>query len=211
VRGLLLLAALVTAGPALLAADLTPNDEKLAAAIARGEALAAAHGGYGVKDYIAWAVPDARNIDATLGNVDAVLIATPIERATHAGFVAGYNGRKLSVKELRRSPEVRPGWLRIIVFARGPDSNDETFIEKFADPRLVFADATIGASKTEHSDPSDATYPRANENRRRQVGTVTFQFDLSSFPTMQSAKGQLKFTDDAGKQFDVPIDLGIYP
>jgi hypothetical protein len=193
------------------AADLAPDDRQIAAAISRGQEMAAAHGGYWFKNYIVWAVPDAKNIDPTTGDVDAVLLATPIERATHAGFVAAYDGKQLSVAEARRSKDLQAGCLRIILFTHGPNAKDESYVDRFANPRLVFPDGTIFATKTEHSDPTESTYPLALENRRRKVATITFYFDLSSMPKLHSARSRLQFTDDKGKEFDLPIDLGVYP
>lgn len=204
-------AALLAASSALHAANLAPDDGQLAAAIDRGRVLAASHGNYSLKKNIAWEVPDARTIDPALGSVDAVLVATPIERATHAGFLAANNGRQLTVSEARRSEQIQSGWLRIILFTHGPNAKDESYVDRFSNARLVFDDQTIVAQKMEHSEPSESIYPLATENRERQVATITFHFNLSSSPKLQAARARLQFTDDAGQKFDRPIDLSSYP
>ena len=203
--------ALLAASSALHAASLAPDDRQLAAAIDRGRVLAASQGNYSLKKNIAWEVPDARTIDPALGSVDAVLVATPIERATHAGFLAAHDGRQLTVSEARGSERIQPGWLRIILFTHGPDAKDESYVEKFSNARLVFGNDTIVAQKMEHSEPSESTYPLATENRERQVATITFHFNLSKSPKLQATRGRLQFTDDAGRTFDQPIDLSSYP
>jgi len=204
-------AALLASSTAVHAANLAPDDRQLAAAIDRGRVLAASHGNYSLKKNIAWAVPDARTIDPTQGAVDAVLVATPIERATHAGFLAAINGRQVTVSEARRSEQLRPGWLRIILFTHGPNAKDESYVDRFSNACLVFGDDTIVADKMDHSEPTESTYPLATENRERQVATITFHFNLSSSPQLQAARGRLRFTDDTGHKFDQPIDLSAYP
>jgi hypothetical protein len=204
------LAVLIVCSSFTEAANLAPDDRQIVAAIDHGRALALAHDGYSSR-YIAWAVPDARNIDPTLGAVDAVLVATPLERATHAGFVAAYNGRQLTVRQFRGSAEFEPEGLRIILFTHGPDARDESYVDRFTDARLVFGDRTLVPIKTEHSGPTDSIYPLAADNRQRQISTISYHFDLSSSAALQVARARLQFTDDTGKRFDLPIDLDAYP
>jgi hypothetical protein len=205
-----LIAVLTTVGLLAQAADLTPDDRAISAAIAAGRKLAVSHPGYPLRGHIAWEVPDSRNIDPSLGDVDAILIATPLERATHAGFEAAQRGARVNAAEVRKTGEVQAGWLTVILLTHGPNRKDESHVERFSEGKLVFAEQTLMSVATEHSEASETTYPLAAENRQRQVATISFHFDLSDRPTLQSAEGRLQFSDDQGRSFDIPINLGAY-
>ena len=206
---LTILGALSAPGPAA-AADLSPGDADVAAAVARGVAMAKPHGGYYLKDYVVYAVPDARNIYPTRGNVDAVVLGTPLERIRHAAFFATYTGQKATPAEARKRADLPAGWLSFILFVHGPDAFDNSFATKYSVARLVFANKTLTAADMKHSPPSDTVYPLATVHRNRQAATVTYRFDLSALPDLHNSRARLQFIDDGGKSFDLPVDLSRY-
>jgi hypothetical protein len=192
------------------AATLNPSDAEIAAALEAGAALVNPDNGYPLKDHVLFEVPDARDIKAAWGDVDAVILATPLERARHAGYLAKLSGQTIDVASVRQLPELHPGSLSFIVYTHGPDDNDEIFIDKFGRASLVFAHESVPAADVTHSEPTEATYPLARVQRRRQVAVLLYRFDLASLPERDNAHCRLKFTDPTGKAFDIPINLAQY-
>src|SRR5579863_5150824 len=172
----LALAALVLAGGSG-AATLTPSDAEIAAALKAGGALVSSDQGYPLKDHLLYEVPDARDIKPAWGEVDAVVLASPLERARHAGYIAKVSGQAIDVKTARQLPELRPGFLSILVYAHGPDAEDESFVDKFGGASLVFSDTSVAAVGVTHSEPSESTYPLARVGRERRVAVLTYHFD----------------------------------
>jgi hypothetical protein len=205
----LALVALVLAGGSW-AATLAPSDAEIAAALKAGGALVSSDRGYPLKDHVVYEVPDARDIKAAWGEVDAVVLASPLERARHAGYIAKLSSQTIDVATARQLPELRPGTLSILVYAHGPDGEDESFVDKFAGASLVFTDRRVAAAEVTHSEPSAATYPLASVGRERRVAVLTYRFDLAAFPALADAPCRVEFTDPTGKLFDIPLDLAHY-
>lgn len=195
---------------AVSGADLSPDDAAIAAAVARGAAMAEPYRGYHIKDHVIYAVPDSLNIDPALGEVDAVALGTPLERARHAGFVAAFTHQKLTVADTRAAIRLPPGWLSVLVYAHGPDAIDTSFTGKFSTAKLVFADRTVIAADAHVSEPSESVYPKATTGRERRTAVITWRFDLSAWPALHGGKARLQFTGPTGRAFDLPVDLGAY-
>jgi hypothetical protein len=203
------LAALLLAGGSA-AATLSPSDAEIADALEAGAALINPDKGYPLRDHLLLEVPDARDIKPAWGAVDAVILATPLERARHAGYLAKLSGQTIEVPAARQLPELHPGSLSIIVYTHGPDGKDESFIDKFGRASLVFPHETVAAAEVTHTEPNEATYPLAGFERQRQAAVLIYRFDLAAFPRLGNARCRLKFTDPTGKAFDIPLNLAQY-
>jgi hypothetical protein len=180
------------------AADLAPSPAAITRAAAEGAALAPRREGYALKDHVIYAVRDARAIDPADGAVDAVVLATPLERTRHAAYIAAYGGGRISGAEAYRRAALPPGQLAVIIFAHGRDHDDE-----------VFDGATIEAAPVAGA-PAEKVYPLAPANRERMAGTVTYRFDLGAVRDAGRKQTRLRFIDATGKAFDLPIDLGRF-
>lgn len=192
------------------AADLAPSHDHIAAAAARGRSEMTLGAGYSLKAHVLYAVKDARAIDPADGEVDAVVIGTPLERTRHAAYIAARTERTASAEDCYRAAGLPPGHLAVIVFAHGKDAEDEEFPQAFGQASIVFADGIADAVAIERGKPSEAIYPLAETDRMRSVALVTYRFDLSRWPDAGTRKGRLLFTDGSGKRFDLPIDLARF-
>jgi hypothetical protein len=193
------------------AAVLHPNAEQIAAATASGRALAAPHEGYRLKDYVLYEVKNARGIDVDDGDVDAIVIATPLERTRHAAFLAAFAGRAIGPTEARASSGLPDNQLEIIVFAHGADRSDRRFAQGFTAASLIEGSESLAVALPIAGEPKEAVYPLAPGDRRRFVAIITYRFDLSRFPQLAGAKARLRFQDASGKSFDLPVDFSAFP
>jgi hypothetical protein len=203
------IAILALAAPAR-AVDLAPDAAAIARAAAEGRAMYKPTVGYGLHDYAIYAVRDARAIDPADGSVDAVVIATPLERTRHAAYFGAYEKRALPPAEAFRKGGLGPGRIAFIVFAHGGDEADMEFPGKFSTATLVIGGRTLAATAIDRGGPSPSTYPRSTRGRTRFVATITYRFDLSGIPDAGRARARLDFTDASGKSFDLPVDLAAF-
>lgn len=194
----------------VFAANLAPSTQEIAVAAATGKAQVKADGGYPLRDHLLYAVKDARGIDPADGEVDAIIVATPLERTRHAAYIAERTGRSLSPQAAYTSTELPTGYVSILVFAHGKDAEDDSFPKRFGQASLIFPDGIIDAVDTDRGEPSEAVYPLATVNRQRNVATITYRFNLSQWPDAGRRSGRLVFIDGDGKRFDLPLDLSRF-
>ena len=189
----------------------SPTPAQLDEAAAKGAALAATRQGYELSDYVLYQVKDALALDPALGSVDAIQLATPLERTRHAAFVAAYTGRPIGTDEARRKANLPDGWLAVIVYAHGSDEHDRGFADRFGPAVLTLNGRQLVAVSVAHSEPDDTQYPHASGNARRYVATVTYRFDLGGVKKADAQRGTLALVDASGKRFDIPVELGRFP
>jgi hypothetical protein len=196
--------------PPAWGADLAPGPAAIGAAARAGLADAAARQGYPLRAHVLYEVRDARAADPADGAVDAVVLATPLERTRHAAYIAAYSGRTLTPAEAYAEAGLPPGHLAVIVFAHGADEDDAAFAAGFSAATLLVAGAAAQTAEPAPSETSEAVYPLAARNRSRQVATITYRFDLSAVPGAGARRAWLFFRDATGKAFDLPVDLGRF-
>lgn len=205
--GLAVAAAVGLSAAASSAADLAPAPAAIARAARAGLVQAAAREGYPLRSHVLYEVRDARAADPADGAVDAIVLATPLERTRHAAYMAAYSGRTISPAQAYAEAGLPPGRLSIVVFAHGADETDEAFAAGFSAATLTISgDAPITAEPMA-SETSEAVYPLAAHNRARQVATITYRFDLSALRDAGRRTAQLRLRDATGRAFDIPIDL----
>lgn len=192
------------------AADLAPAPSAIARSANAGIRAASEDEGYPVKDHILYAVKNALTIDPADGEVDAIAIATPLERTRHAAFLAARANQRLTATEAYREAALPPGFIAVIIYAHGANPADESFVGRFGRATLVLGSEIVDAETAVHSDPSDAVYPQLPQDRHRQVATITYRFDLSRWPDAGARVGRLLFTDGSGKAFNLPLDLARF-
>jgi len=166
--------------------------------------------GYEMADHVVYEVRDARAIDPADGSVDAVVIATPLERTRHAAYFGQYEKRALTPAEAFRKGGVGAGQIAFIVFAHGDDDADMEFPGKFSVATLAIGGRQLTASAVDRGGPSFSTYPLSTRGRTRFVATITYRFDLRGIADAAHAKARLAFTDATGKSFDLPVDLAAF-
>jgi hypothetical protein len=196
-------------GPAL-AIDLAPDGAAIARAAAEGRAMYKPSLGYDLADHVVYEVRDARAIDPKDGNVDAVVLATPLERTRHAAYLGQYEQHALAPAEAYRRGGLGAGQIAFIVFAHGSDEADMEFPAKFSTATLTIAGKQLAAVAVDRGGPSFSTYPLSTTGRSRFVATISYRFDLRTVPGAATAQGRLGFTDATGKPFDLPVNLAVY-
>jgi hypothetical protein len=202
--------AMLALGRPALAVDLAPDAAAIARAAADGRAMYKPSFGYDLADHVVYEVRDARAIDPKDGSVDAVVLATPLERTRHAAYFGQYEQHALAPSEAYRKGGLAAGQVAFIVFAHGSDEADMEFPAKFSTASLTIAGKPLSASAVDRGGPSFSTYPLATTDRSRFVATITYRFDLQTVPGAATAQGRLAFTDASGKSFDLPVNLGVY-
>lgn len=193
-----------------LAVDLAPDAAAIARAAAEGRAMFKPTQGYALQDHVVYAVRDARAIDPADGSVDAVVLATPLERTRHAAYFAAYQKIAMRPADAFRKGGLGAGEIAFIVFAHGDDESDMEFPDKFSPASLTIGGRTLAPAAIDRGGPSPSTYPLSTHGRSRFVATITYRFDLSGIAGAGGAKARLAFTDASGKAFDLPVDLAAY-
>jgi hypothetical protein len=193
-----------------LAVDLAPDAAAIARAAADGRAMYKPSYGYDLADHVVYQVRDARAIDPNDGSVDAVVLATPLERTRHAAYFGQYQQTALAPGDAYRKGGLDAGQIAFIVFAHGSNEGDMEFPARFSAASLTIGGHQLATIAVDRGGPSFSTYPLATKDRSRFVATVTYRFDLATVPGAATAAGRLAFTDATGKAFDLPVNLGAY-
>jgi hypothetical protein len=197
-------------GGTALAVDLAPGAAAIARAAADGRAMYKPSYGYSLADHVVYEVRDARAIDPRDGSVDAVVLATPLERTRHAAYLGQYEQHALAPADAYRKGGLGAGQVAFIVFAHGGDEADMGFPAGFSTATLTIAGRPLAAVAVDRGGPSFSTYPLATKARTRFVATITYRFDLRTVPGAATAQGRFAFTDATGKAFDLLVNLGAY-
>ena len=187
------------------AADFAPGKGAISEAAKAGASIAKAHNGYPLHDYVLYAVRDARDLDPADGNVDAVVLITPLEHVRHAAYLAAISGRKFDPAQVPLATG-----LEVRIFAHGNQGGDMDFLGRFSDATLQLDGTSYASSGKEYSLVSEGVYPLAKGDRDRWVGTVTYRFEPGAAAPLAHGAGQLEFRDAGGKAFSLPIDLARY-
>jgi hypothetical protein len=210
IRSLALGVAVVGFTAPAAAVDLAPDAAAIARAAAEGRAMYQPALGYALQDHVVYAVHDARGIDPADGSVDAVVLATPLERTRHAAYFGQYQKHALAPSEAYRQGGLGAGRIAFIVFAHGSDEADMEFADKFSPAILSIGDRQLSATAVDRGGPSPSTYPLSRTGHMRFVATITYHFDLTGVAGAAQAKARLAFTDASGKTFDLPVDFAAF-
>jgi len=203
------LALLLASAPAA-AVDFAPGEDAIAQAADDGAAIAARKEGYPLPDYVLHEVRDARDLDPADGNVDAVVLATPLERVRHAAYREALSGHPRDVTKLVEESGLANGSIRVIIFAHGDDELDDAFPVKFTAIRLRAGTNALEPSSMSHTQPAETIYPLAKVDRERLVSAITLIFDLKAAGLRGSEEARLTFTDATGKPFDIAVPLAKF-
>jgi hypothetical protein len=193
------------------AADLAPTPAAIAKAAGAGAALAPRHEGYPLKDHVLYEVRDARGADPADGAVDAIVLATPLERTRHAAYIAAYSGRMIAPARAFAEGGLAPGQIAILVFAHSADEDDARFVREFSPATLEMAGGVRLVAQPFAGATMDSVYPRAAAGRReRQVATIIYRFDLSAARDAGRQSMRLTLKDSTGRPFDLTFDLARF-
>ncbi len=192
------------------AVDLAPDAAAIARAAADGRAMYKPTLGYELADHVVYEVRDARAIEPGDGSVDAVVLATPLERTRHAAYFGQYEKSALSPAEAYRKGGLDAGQIAFIVFAHGSDEADMEFAGKFSVATLAIGGRQLAATAVDRGGPSISTYPLSTTGHMRFVATIIYRFDLTGVVDAARGKARLAFTDATGKSFDLPVDLAAF-
>lgn len=194
-----------------LALTLYPTDAQLRQEIRRGLALADQRQGYPVQAYVVYSVPDALTLERGEGSVEAVQIATPLERARWGSYFLAIQGKAVTPEAVERQANLPAGELAVIIYAHSAGKNDEDkdFLRNFSPLRLTLNGHTRTPAKVESFGPSLNNYRDADGRVVfRWTDTLTARFDLAGLSqNAANARGHLQFTDASGKSYDLPLDL----
>jgi hypothetical protein len=192
------------------AVDLAPDAAAIARAAADGRAMYKPSYGYDLADHAIYEVQDARAANPKDGSVDAVVLATPLERTRHAAYLGQYEQHPLAPGEAFRNAGLGANQIAFIVFAHGSDEADMAFPAAFSTATLTIAGRQLAAVAVDRGGPSFSTYPLATKDRSRFVATISYRFDLATVPGAATASARLAFTDATGKSFDLPVNFSVY-
>jgi hypothetical protein len=208
------LAALVCAlwGSAL-ALTVQPTDAQRQQAIADGQALAQKRRGYPVGEYLLYSVADAYTLTPGEGSVEAVQLATPLERTRWGSYFLAIQGKAVTPQAVRQQAGLAPGHLAVVIYAHSPGgaASDQAFLQNFGPLRLTLAGQTLTPSAVARGDAALNNYrDEAGQVVFRWTSTLNATFDLSGLARANDARGTLRFTDATGKAFELPVQLGRY-
>ncbi|GAA5534180.1 hypothetical protein [Deinococcus aluminii] len=190
-----------------LALVATPTDAERQAAVQQGEALAGQHQGYPVRDYLLYSVPDALALTPGEGSVEAVQVATPLERARWAGYFLTIQGKPVTPDAVQHIADMPPDRVEFIVYAHSNGPKDQDFLGAFGPATMLIGEQVLPTSAVKTSGASLDNYRDADgQVVFRWTDAITYRFRVPEGATT----GHLRFTDATGKKYDLPFDLSRY-
>ena len=196
------------------AVDLAPSERALAAAAAAGGAMATRNEAYEIGPYLLFGTTTDVLLTDDSPAIEAVQLATPLERIRWFGYVAKSEQRPLQTRDLDAADTVERGKIAFIIFAHGHDEHDRTFLDRFGSGTLTRADGSVVASADiERSKATQDQYFMAgNRVVNRYLGQITYHFTLPVPMSAADASAPLTFTftDDTGKLQHYSIVLAHY-
>jgi hypothetical protein len=200
----------ITSAPvAALEPALTAAEQQ--SAIRDGRAIAFAHQGYPVSTYTVFEVPDALAITPGGGYIDAVVVATPFERARYASYLAYFQQSSPSSDEIARAS--RADEVDFLIFAHSSANMDRGFLSGFR-AAAISSGRSVQLTPVSHSTfgPTIDFYNVAGRGRQpRLVGFDTFRFDLRPLVArgvdVSRLRGTFAITDPYGRAYSLAFDL----
>ena len=158
-----------------------------------------------------YSVPDALTLTPGEGAVEAVQLATPIERERWASYFLTIQGKVVTPQAVKKEANLTVGQIAFIVFAHSQsgDETDQAFLKQFGSARLTLNSQVLTPVDVVRSGSSRNNYRDAGgQVVFRWTGTLTYRFAVP--PGLSAAKGELHFVGAAGKAYDLKLDLAQY-
>jgi hypothetical protein len=204
----LLGAAAVAAAPAA-AVELPLSPAGRLAAVEAGRRMAGAEGGYPVRDYVLFETDDALAMQPGEGEIYAVTLRTPFERARWTSYTRARQGGPATEAADPQLVET----VDVVVYLRSTESRGRDVLDRLALPVLTLASrGRIEPLAIERSRPfrSSQIVVRADGQARpaqRWFGTIAYCFQLGA-----SDAGPLSFdiVDGTGRTYRLKADLARF-
>ncbi|WP_299792916.1 hypothetical protein [Ramlibacter sp.] len=205
---LLLGATAVAAAPAA-AVELPLSPEGRLAAVEAGRRMAGAEGGYPVRDYVLFETDDALAMQPGEGEIYAVTLRTPFERARWTSYTRARQGGPATEAVDPQPAET----VDVVVYVRSTESRGHDVLDRLGLP--VFTLASRGRLEplaVERSRPfrGSQMVVRAGGQARpaeRWFGTIAWRFQLAA-----GDAGPLSFeiVDGTGRTYRLQADLAHF-
>jgi hypothetical protein len=208
------LAGSVLLGAPAYAVDVMPSARAESVAAAAGKAMAAHNEAYEIGPYLLFGTNTDVLLTDESPSVEAVQLATAIERIRWMAYVSEMEQRPLPPSTIAAFAKEQRGIISFIVFAHGHDEHDRTFLTAFSGGSLVrAADGTLVASADiERSVATqDQYFMPGNRVVDRYLGQVTYRFTLPVTPNSVMDEPLIfEFNDDRGEAQRFPLTLSHF-
>jgi hypothetical protein len=206
----LLVGATTVAAPLAGAVELPLSPEGRLAAVEAGRRMASTDGGYHVRDYVLFETDDALVVRPGEGEIYAVTLRTPFERARWMSYARVRQGTWATDAAVDvHAPET----VDVIVYVRSTDAHGRDVLDRIQLPILTLPSrARLEPLAVERGRPfrgSQMVMGADGQARPepRWLGTIAYRFELTA-----SDAGSLSFeiVDGTGRSYQLDTDLSRF-
>ncbi len=192
--------------------------QQIQAAIKAGSVQVSPRHGYSWKGYLLKQFDDGLNVPKN-SVVDAVVVATPFERLQFQSYLETYQGQPLSQAAASKLASRYRDTIAFLVFAHTPSSatSQRGFLNHFGPGYLTISgQASALRTKAVKQDGPSYDYFQVTGvgTRFRWLGDVIYTFNLASLVRagvdVHDLRGNFRFTDMNGKQYQIPFNLAEF-
>jgi hypothetical protein len=205
----LLLGATAMAAVPAAAVELPLPPASRLAAVEAGRRMASAEGGYPVRDYLLFETDDALAMQPGEGEIYAVTLRTPFERARWTSYTRARQGRPATEAADAQPAET----VDVMVFLRSTEARGRDVLERISVPVLTLASGArrepwaIERSRPFRGSQMAVRADGQASTAERWFGTIAYRFQLAA-----SDAGPLSFeiVDGTGRAYRLQADLARF-
>jgi hypothetical protein len=206
----LLGAATVAAVPPAAAVELPLSPQGRIAAVEAGRRMAGAEGGYHVRDYVLFETDDALVARPGEGEIYAVTLRTPFERARWMSYARVRQGT--SVTDAAVDAQAAEA-VDVIVYVRSTDARGRDVLDRIHLPVLTLdSRRRLDPLAVERGRPFRASQMVADADglarpEERWLGTIAYRFELTS---ADAGSATFEIVDGTGRTYRLETDLSRF-
>lgn len=182
-------------------AKLTPSLAQRAAS--EGVAMADRHGGYNVRNWVAYQSRDPLRAVHGQSGVDAVIVETPFERVRYEAYLHRLQGDQITPTLVHNLFTQAENTLGILIYAHSKGDEDRGFLAAMQPATLTLSNGIVNQpSQTVRFGPSDDFYDVGDFRESRWVGSVTYRYALPQC----AGHEVVRLNDGRGETYMFPYD-----
>jgi hypothetical protein len=206
----LMLGATTVASPPAAAVELPLSSDGHLAAVEAGRRMASTEGGYHVRDYVLFETDDALVVQLGEGEIYAVTLRTPFERARWTSFLRARQGRSATDAAVDTQAVEA---VDVIVYVRSTDSRGRDVLDRIHLPVLTLASRRrLEPVAVERGQPFRGSQMVVSADGRarpeeRWLGTIVYRFRLTAADAGSAA---FEIVDGTGRTYRLEADLSRF-
>jgi hypothetical protein len=209
----LMLGATTVAVPPAATVELPLSPEGRLAAVEAGRQMASAEGGYPVRDYVLFETDDALVVRPGEGEIYAVTLRTPFERARWTSYTRVRQGRAATDAAVDAQAVEANEAVDVIVYVRSTDARGRDVLDRIRLPVLTLASRRrLEPLAVERGQPFRGNQMVVGADGRpgaeeRWLGTIVYRFRLTAADVGPAI---FEIVDGTGRTYRLEADLSRF-